>query len=391
MKKARKIATRCIHGETEEEKGPATVPIAQTSTFVFENQEQVLDSVTGKSGEHLYTRWSNPTTQHTERQISAIEGTEESLLVSSGMASISSTIFSLVTEGSKILAIDSIYGGTLHLFEDVLPKMGVKVDFVSVEDFSQKLEQSENEYDICYFETPTNPTLKIVDIEQVVTAAHNSNTISVIDGTFATPYNQQPSSMGIDIVIHSATKYLGGHSDLIAGVVSGKSKHIEQIRETAKLLGGTIDPFASFLLNRGIKTLGVRMPKHNENSLYLAKKLIQMDGVKRVFYPGLKSHPGHKIAEKQMEGFGGMLTIELNADHQKTREFVDGLELFLNATSLGGVESLVSMPTLTSHYGIDEEVLRKMDISGSTVRLSVGIEDKEDLLNDIEHSMDTNL
>lgn len=390
MKKTRKRATRCIHGETEEEKGPATVPIAQTSTFVFENQEQVLDSVTGKSGEHLYTRWSNPTTQHTERQISAIEGTEESLLVSSGMAAISSTIFSLVTEGSKILAIDSIYGGTLHLFEDILPKMGVRVDFVSVEDFSQKLKQSENEYDICYFETPTNPTLKIVDIEQVATAAQCSNTISVIDSTFATPYNQQPHSLGIDIVIHSATKYLGGHCDLTAGVASGESTYIEQIRETAKLLGGTIDPFASFLLNRGIKTLDVRMSRHNENALFLAKKLNQMDEIRRVFYPSLNNHAGHKIAEKQMNGFGGMLTIEINATHEETRDFVDGLEIFLNATSLGGVKSLASMPTLTSHYGIDEEVLHKMDISGSTVRLSVGIEDKEDLLADIEQSMGEN-
>ncbi|MFO7836242.1 MAG: PLP-dependent aspartate aminotransferase family protein [Candidatus Thorarchaeota archaeon] len=390
MTNTRRIATRCVHGGKKEEKGPATVPIAQTSTFIFENQQQVLDSVTGKSGEHLYTRWSNPTTRHTEEQISAIEGTEESLLVSSGMAAISSTVLSLVSERSKILTIDSIYGGTLHLFEDILPNMGVQVEFVPVEKFADKIEESKGEYDICYFETPTNPTLKIVDIEQIANVVEKSDTVSVIDSTFATPYNQQPHPLGIDIVIHSATKYLGGHSDLIAGVASGESIHIEQIRETAKLLGGTIDPFASFLLNRGIKTLDVRMSRHNENALFLAKELNQMDEIKRVFYPGLNNHVGHKIAEKQMNGFGGVLTIEINATHEETRDFVDGLEIFLNATSLGGVKSLASMPTLTSHYGIDEEVLHKMDISGSTVRLSVGIEDKEDLLADIEQSMDEN-
>jgi cystathionine beta-lyase/cystathionine gamma-synthase len=379
----RSLATRCIHGNEKIISGPAVKSIAQTSTFVFENQQEVLDSVTGKSGKHLYTRWSNPTTRQVEEKLSAIEGTEETVALSSGMAAITSAIFAFVKSGEAILSCDAIYGGTLHFFEMLIEKLGIRVNFVDCDEFVDKIRTSEGKYKLCYFETPTNPTLKIVDIEGVAHAAQETGIISVIDNTFATPINQRPYEIGIDIVLHSATKYLGGHSDIIAGVVSGNKEMIGKVRSAAKLLGGTMDPFAAFLLDRGLKTLAVRVERHNHNAMILAEKLSHDKRIRRVHYPGLSSHPNHDVAKKQMTGFGGMLSIDLDCCLDDTISFVDSLEIFLNAVSLGGVESLVSIPVLTTHQGIASQTLSEMGISESTVRLSVGIEDVDDLYNDI--------
>jgi cystathionine beta-lyase/cystathionine gamma-synthase len=210
----------------------------------------------------------------------------------------------------------------------------------------------------------------------------------MIDSTFGSPINQRPHTLGVDLIMHSATKYLGGHSDIIAGTVSGPKELMTEVRGAAKLLGGTMDPFASFLLDRGIKTLGVRMERHNSNASYLAEQLSRDSRIRKVHYPGLSSHPHHDIAKKQMSGFGGMLSIQLDSDLAGTSKFVDSLEIFLNAVSLGGVESLASIPALSTHYGIEEHVLNEMDISSSTVRLSIGIEDPEDLLDDLMAGLD---
>jgi len=369
--------------------GPAVVPVVQTSTFVFENQEQMLDAITGKSGDDVYTRWSNPTTRNAEEKISALEGTEDTLVLSSGMAAITTAVMGLVKGGERILSSESIYGGTVHLFEDVLPQNGIEVDMVESTEFADHLSDSQGKYRLCFFETPTNPTLRIVDIKKVAEAARSAGSVSMIDSTFGTPINQQPHELGIDIVMHSATKYLGGHSDIIAGTLSGSKDIMEKVRTAAKLLGGTIDPFASFLLDRGIKTLALRMAQHNSSALHLAETLSKDPRVRRVHYPGLSSHPNHDVARKQMTGFGGMLSIELECDLAATRTFVDSLEVFLNAVSLGGVESLASIPVLTTHYGIDADLLAEAGISESTVRLSVGIEDTEDLLADLQQGIGT--
>ncbi|MFW9921118.1 MAG: trans-sulfuration enzyme family protein, partial [Candidatus Thorarchaeota archaeon] len=290
-------------------------------------------------------------------------------------------------KGSRILACDSIYGGTLHLFKDLLPNQGIEVDFHPLEGFADAVEDSYGAYDMCYFETPTNPVLGIVDIRKVAHAASSVSTLSVIDNTFATPINQRPHELGVDVVIHSATKYLGGHSDIIAGSVSGSTEHITKVRTAAKLLGGTIDPFAAFLLERGIKTLAARMVWHNFNALFLADKLSMDSRISKIHYPGLPNHPNHSVARRQMSGYGGMIAIDLDANLEATRTFVDSLELFLNAVSLGGVESLASIPALTTHYGFSREDLAKTNICDSTVRLSVGIEDPEDLLMDIKQAL----
>ncbi|MFW9963691.1 MAG: trans-sulfuration enzyme family protein [Candidatus Sifarchaeia archaeon] len=386
--KKRKPSTLCVQGEHAQTSGPAVVPIVQTSTFVFEDQQQMLNSVQGKTGKDVYTRWSNPTTKNVEEKMNALEGTEDTHVLASGMAAISSAIIGLVKNGEKILSSDSIYGGTVHLFNKILSQSCIEVDYVDTDELADQLLDSGTAYKLCFFETPTNPTLKIIDIKKVADAARAKGTISMIDSTFGSPINQRPHTLRVDLVMHSATKYLGGHSDIIAGTISGSKELMADVRGAARLLGGTMDPFASFLLDRGIKTLGVRMEKHNSNASFLAEKLSRDSRIRKVHYPGLPSHPHYDIARKQMSGFGGMLSIELESDLAGTSKFVDSLEIFLNAVSLGGVESLASIPALSTHYGIDERALNEMDISSSTVRLSIGIEDPEDLLDDLMVSLD---
>ncbi|MFW9982288.1 MAG: trans-sulfuration enzyme family protein, partial [Candidatus Thorarchaeota archaeon] len=360
----------------------------QTSTFVFKNQQDMLDAVQGKSEGHVYTRWTNPTTKNVEEKISALEGTEDTHVLSSGMAAISSAILGLLKGGDRILSSDSIYGGTVQFFNKILPKNGIQVDYVDTDELIDRIHDSGEKYKLVFFETPTNPTLKIVDIEKVADAAQASGLTSMIDSTFGSPINQRPHRLGVDLVMHSATKYLGGHSDIIAGTISGPKKLMADVRGAAKLLGGTMDPFASFLLDRGIKTLSVRMERHNFNAKYIAEKLDKDSRIRHVHYPGLPSHPHHDVATKQMDGFGGMMSVEIDSDLAGTSTFVDSLKIFLNAVSLGGVESLASIPALTTHYGLDEKALAEMNISESTVRLSVGIEDAEDLLLDLTSALD---
>ncbi len=381
-------STLCVQGEHTQTSGPAVVPIVQTSTFVFENQQQMLDSVQGRTGKDVYTRWSNPTTKNVEEKMNALEGTEDTHVLASGMAAISSAVMGIVKSGDRILSSDSIYGGTVHLFNKIISQSGIQVDYVDTDQLAGKLVDSGQTYKLCFFETPTNPTLKIIDIKKVVDAARATGTISMIDSTFGSPINQKPHELGVDLVMHSATKYLGGHSDIIAGTISGSREIMADVRSAAKLLGGTMDPFASFLLDRGIKTLGVRMEKHNSNAQYLAEKLSKDSRIRRVHYPGLLGHPQHDVARKQMDGFGGMMSIDLDSDLAGTSKFVDSLEVFLNAVSLGGVESLASIPALTTHYGLEESALNEMDISESTIRLSVGIEDANDLLGDLMAGLD---
>ena len=384
----RKPSTLCVQGEHTQTSGPAVVPIVQTSTFVFENQQQMLDSVQGKTGKDVYTRWSNPTTKNVEEKLNALEGTEDTHVLASGMAAISSAVMGVVKSGERILSSDSIYGGTVHFFNKIVSQNGIQIDYVDTDQLADKLADSGTTYKLCFFETPTNPTLKIIDIKKVAEAARAAGTISMIDSTFGSPINQRPHELGIDLVMHSATKYLGGHSDIIAGTISGSKEIMADVRSAAKLLGGTMDPFASLLLDRGIKTLGVRMEKHNSNAQYLAEQLSEDSRIRRVHYPGLSSHPQHDVARKQMDGFGGMMSIDLDSDLAGTSKFVDSLEVFLNAVSLGGVESLASIPALTTHYGLEESALNEMGISNSTIRLSVGIEDVNDLLGDLMAGLD---
>lgn len=391
MKKTKKrsFSTLTIHGEKEAHFpfGSAAEPIFQTSTFVFKDSDELKKYQEGKIDKYLYTRYGNPTLKLAENKMAVLEGAEAGLVVSSGMAAVATTVLTLCKTGDEMVSTEPIYGGTLHLFKKLFPNLGIKVHFVD----PLKLSKAENLINrntkLIFSETPTNPNLKIADIKKLLKITKKYKLTSVIDNTFATPYNQNPIKLGADIVVHSATKYLGGHSDLVAGVIVGRKKFIKSAVETMKMLGGCLDPLGAFLLLRGLKTLSIRVEKQNQNGMKIAKFLSKHPKVKKVFYPGLPSHPQHQLAKSQMKGFGGMVCFEV-LDLKKAIKVMDNLKLFLNATSLGGVESLASIPVLTSHYGFSEKELKRAGVLPGMIRLSCGIEDGDDLIEDLKNALD---
>jgi cystathionine beta-lyase/cystathionine gamma-synthase len=391
MKKKKNYAfsTLVLHGGEKEffPEGAVAEPIFQTSTFVFKDSAEVRKYQEGKTDKYLYTRYGNPTLKIAQDKMAVLEGAEAGLVVSSGMAAVSTTILNVCKAGDEVVSTEPIYGGTLHLFKELFPDLGIKVNFIDPLKFGGVEKLISKNTKILFGETPTNPNLKIVDLKKLLNIARKHKLTSVIDNTFATPYNQNPIKMGADVVIHSATKYLGGHSDLVAGVIVGTKKFIKDAVETMKMLGGCLDPLGAFLLLRGLKTLAVRVEKQNENGMKVARFLSSHPEVKKVYYPGLISHPQHKLAKSQMRGFGGMVCFDVG-DLKSAAKVMDSLQLFLNATSLGGVESLASIPVLTSHYGFKPEDLRRADVTPGMIRLSCGIEDGNDLIEDINQALD---
>ncbi|MCK4225234.1 MAG: aminotransferase class I/II-fold pyridoxal phosphate-dependent enzyme [candidate division Zixibacteria bacterium] len=391
MKTKYRFPTLTIHAGEEEgfPFGAATTPIYQTSTFAFKNTAEVIEFQKGDSSKYLYTRYGNPTLKTVEDKMTTLEGGEAALVVSSGMAAISTVALTLVSSGEEIISTEPVYGGTYNLFQQVFPKLGIKVHFIDPEKMDEAKALLKGNTKLFFCETPTNPNLKIVDIRRIVEIANDKKIPVVVDNTFATPYNQNPLSLGADLVIHSGTKYLGGHSDLIAGVIVGPKNIIDETRETMKVLGGCIDPFGAFLLLRGLKTLAVRVERQNHNGLKVAEFLSGHDKVRRVFYPGLSTHTQHDLAKSQMRGFGGMVCFEVEGGLESATKVIDSLKLFINATSLGGVESLASLPVMTSHFGFDEKELKRADVTPGMVRLSCGIEDEEDLIEDLKQALET--
>jgi methionine-gamma-lyase len=383
------FSTRCVRGGESPDlvTGSVTTPIHQTSTYHFENMDEVRSVEEGLKEGYTYTRWSNPTQTAAEKKLAVIEGGEDALLLSSGMAAVSTTILSLVQTNEEVIATRTLYGGTLHLFQSLLPRMGIKVHLVDVEDISQAEKLINEKTRVLYFETPTNPILTLVDISKAVRIAKENNLTSVIDNTFASPYNQRPLEMGVDMVIHSATKYLAGHDDVTAGVIIGKSIPIAVARAVMAHMGGCIDPFAAYLLIRGLKTLDVRVERHNQNALEVARFLENHEKINRVYYPGLESHPQHELAKRQMSGFGGMVTFDVKGGLEEAVRVIDGFQLILRAVSLGGVQSLACMPVLTSHIGHPLEELAKAGITEGMIRLSVGIESSKDIINDLDQAL----
>jgi methionine-gamma-lyase len=389
MKSKYRFPTLTIHaGEDEDSpRGAVTTPIFQTSTFAFKNSEEVKQFQKGDASKYLYTRYGNPSLKVVEEKVAALEGGEAALVVSSGMAAVSTIALTLVSSGEEIISTEPVYGGTFHLFKDAFPRLGIKVHFVRAENAIDASNLINPKTRLIFCETPTNPNLKIADIKKLVEMAKGKIPV-VVDNTFATPYNQNPLSLGADLVIHSATKFLGGHSDLVAGVIIGPKKVIDKARETMKLFGGCIDPFGAFLLQRGLKTLAVRVERHNQNGHKLAEFLSSHNKVNRVFYPGLSSHPQHTLAKSQMRGFGGMVCFEVKGGLESATRVIDSFKIFINATSLGGVESLASLPVMTSHYGFEEEELKRADVTPGIIRLSCGIEDGDDLVEDLRQGLE---
>lgn len=388
QKRAPKFATLSVHaGEEKKVLGAVSTPIFQTSTFVFQNTKELLKYIKGKKDLYMYTRYGNPTLTAAEDKIAELEGAEAGLVFSSGMAAITTAVLTLVKSGDQIIATRNLYGGTVHFFNGLLPKLGIEVGYVDSENVSQAERLITPQTKLLYIETPTNPNLKIVDIRKTVQICRKYKLTSMIDNTFATPVNQRPLDLGIDISAHSGTKYFGGHSDIIAGAIAGSKRFVRQARETMKILGGSADPQAAFLLLRGLKTLSLRVERSNQNALALAKFLSNHRKVKRVFYPGLVSHPRHKLAKSQMSGFGGVVCFELKGGLKSAVRVIDNFKLILNAASLGGVQSLASLPIYTSLYGFSPQELRKADVTPGMVRISFGIEEKEALQEDLRQAL----
>lgn len=370
-----------------EDPAPLTTPIYETTTFVFESAAQVQAYNEGRSRKYLYSRYANPTVTAVERTIAALEQAEAALLLASGQAATTTTLLALLESGNEVVCSSAIYGGTLHLLSDLLPRFGVAARFVTLEELADPARVLGEATKLLWFESPINPTLRCVDIAGVARACRARGVLSVIDNTFASPVNQQPIAFGVDLVMHSATKYLNGHSDVTAGAVAGSAAIVDRILQARKLLGTVLDPHAAYAVGRGVKTLGVRVERHNANALAVAQWLEKDSRVQRVYYPGLASHPDHALAAKQMRGFGGMVCVDVGGGYERAAAFFDRLRVFNRAASLGGVESLCSLPVLTSQWGHSEEELARAGVTHSMARLSVGLEDAADLIADLDQAL----
>ena len=383
-----KPATELIHRpDVPINAASLTTPIYETTTFVFESAEEVRDYNEGRSAKFLYTRYSNPTIVEVERTIASLEAADTALVLSSGQAATATALLALTKAGDEVVCSSAIYGGTLHLLNDLLARFGVRARFVSIDELRRPESVLSDATRVLWFESPINPTLRCVDIAAIASACRARGVTSVIDNTFASPMNQQPVTMGVDVVMHSATKYLNGHSDVTAGVLAGKSALIAEMLEVRKLIGTILDPSAAYSLGRGLKTLSVRMERHNGNALAVARWLDRDPRVQTVYYPGLESHPDHAIAKRQMRGFGGMVCIDLGGDYSRAARFFDRLQVIKRAASLGGVESLCSLPLLTSQWGHSDDELRRAGVTPGMARLSVGLEDADDLIADIDQAL----
>jgi methionine-gamma-lyase len=381
--------TRAIHAGEPNRHGVDTAvgtAISRTSTFTFSSSEEIKKWAEGKSKAYIYTRYGNPTLSVAEDKIAALEGAEAGVVMASGMAAISCALLATLKAGDELISTAQLYGGTYRLMRDVLPDMGITVrhvesDLAGIESLVSPRTK------VLYVESPTNPTLRLVDLRKAIAFAKKHGLISIIDNTFASPVLQQPIAMGFDIVVHSATKALAGHSDVIAGAAAGSKHWMERVHHMVIYLGGSMDPEAAFLLIRGMKTLELRVRRQCENALAVAKFLERHPKVAKVHYPGLKSHPDHALAKKQMSGFGSMLAFDLKGGLPAARKFCDHVKLFLLAASLGGVESLVVLPIYSSHYRMSKEELERAGVTPGTVRVSIGIENAEDLIADLQQAL----
>jgi cystathionine beta-lyase/cystathionine gamma-synthase len=384
-----KPATDLIHhGDgVSHDAEPLTTPIYETTTFLFRNAEEVRAYNEGKSAKYLYSRYANPTIVPVEQKIAALEGAEAALVLSSGQAATATALMALVAAGDEVVCSSAIYGGTLHLLADLLSRFGIQPRVVSLEQLAHPETVCSAATKLLWFESPINPTMRCVDIARVAAACRARGVISVVDNTFASPINQQPLALGVDLVMHSATKYLNGHSDVTAGALAGPSRLIDPILDARKKLGTVLDPYAAYALGRGLKTLAVRVERQNATALAVARWLSTDRRIAAVYYPGLEQHPDHDIATKQMRGFGGMVCVDVGGGYDRAARFFDRLEIFRRAASLGGVESLCSLPVLTSQWGHSEEELERAGITHSMARLSIGLEDPADLIADLDQAL----
>jgi len=386
MKHKHHQETEAVHGGVDSTKKlrPVTTPIYQTSTFETTDNEEML-RVTGSH--QYYSRYGNLTNTAAEKAIAELEGAESALLFSSGMTAITTTVLALLKSGDHIVSQREVYGGTTKFFSSWLPRLGIETTFFEMGDYEQLSRSILPKTKLIYVESPTNPTGRIVDMKKIAALGKQTGILTMIDSTFATPINQRPLEYGIDLVMHSGTKYLGGHADLLCGVIAGSHKIIDKVHETRNTLGGVMDPHAAWLLLRGIKTLAVRVQRQNENALRIAQFLSRHPKVRRVHYPFVEGHPDRALAMEQMHGGGGVVSFEVEGTGDDARRLSEALNLFTLATSLGGVESLVSIPVLSSHMMISAEHRQKMGVTEQMIRLAVGIENADDLIADLDQAL----
>ena len=389
LKKAQ-FATLCVHGSggVDQATGAVSIPIYQSSTFAFQSARAGAEIFAGEREGYVYTRIGNPTQTALEREIAFLENGEAGLAFGSGMAAISSIIFSLCKSGSNVVASNTLYGGTHQFFMETLPRYEIEVreiDGTNLDNFTDNIDENTR---CIYIETPANPTLTIIDIKNCAKIAHKHKIPLIVDNTFPTPYFQRPLDLGADIVVHSATKYIGGHGDTVAGLAIGKKDYIDELRGTIlRDIGGIISPLNAWLLVRGLKTLAVRMERHEENALEVAKYLTLHPKVKQVWFPGLTTHPQYQLASEQMSGFGGIVSFELKGGRKAGEKLMNSVQLFTLAVSLGDVDSLIEHPASMTHSTYSAEDLEKVCISEGFVRLSVGIEDRHDLIDDLSQAL----
>jgi len=364
--------------------GSITTPIDYTSTFVFKNVAEMVAFANGKVEHYEYGRYGNPTREAAERKLAALEGAERCVLFDCGMSAVCATILSLSSQGRHIIITDDAYKQTLIFVKNIMPRFGVSTTVVPMGDYKAMENAITPATAMIISESPTNPYLNIADIDEVVRIARAHKVLSIIDSTFATPYNSRPLDRGVDIVVQSTTKYLAGHNDVLGGAVLGSEKATEPMYQWRRITGGVIDPMSCYLMIRGLKTFGVRMERLNSTAMQVAQFLEKQPKVRRVHYPGLPSHRHHEIAKRQMKGFGAVVTFEVDGNLEQTLRFLDGLKLCMLGPSLGGPETLVTHPALNSYYNISREERYELGIIDELVRLSVGLEDPRDIISDLE-------
>ncbi|HMK60880.1 MAG TPA: aminotransferase class I/II-fold pyridoxal phosphate-dependent enzyme [Dissulfurispiraceae bacterium] len=386
-------ATLGVHGRGRLPKAHYAVstPIVQTSNFYFDSTAEVLEFMKAKSEgrtvrEHEYGRYGNPTQQECERKLAAVEGAERALLFSTGMSAVIMTLMAYMKRDKHIIFTSDCYRQTRDFATNMLSEFGIPVSMVdpTADAIEKAIRPNTN---IIFTESPTNPYLRVLDMVEIVKVAKKHRIMTIIDATLATPYNIRPLEIGVDIVIHSATKYLGGHNDLLAGVALGAHKKLDALYRMQRMIGATPGPFTCFLLERGLKTFALRMEHHNKAGMEVAKMLESHPRIERVWYPGLKSHPDYKVAKKQMRGFGSLITFLVKGGDKETRRFIDSLNLFLITPSLGGSESLVTQMAVMSFFDYPEKYRKAIGMVDNLVRIALGLEDVDDLIEDLQQAL----
>jgi methionine-gamma-lyase len=386
-------ATVAVHGgerPNEQPFGAVVSPVFHSATYAFENFEEMRRYARGELPEaYFYSRYSNPTVAEAERKIAELEDAESCVVTSSGSAATFCALVALCETGDEVIASDSVYGGTVKTLTKVLSRFGVTSRFIALEEIARIDQLSSDHTRVFWFETPANPLNRIVDLELAAKASKKAGLFSIVDNTFASPILQQPIGHGIDAVMHSATKYLGGHSDLTAGAIAGTKDFVDRVRQIAMMVGTTLDPAAAYLLSRGMKTLELRVRSICDNALRVAHELRAHPKIARVYYPGLEDDPGHTVAKSQMKAFGGVVAFDLVGGEVEVEKLFNSLRLVRTAPSLGGVETLASYPLYSSHAGFSEEQLKAAGVSAATVRFAVGIESADDIISDITQSLNS--